>query len=233
MPTLIRVLPVSITLAGTGGGPCLLMEPNSVSSRPLGLTLQGEQVDGPSGAGFLDKDGAKPATRYEFEFTCKTRETLRTLRDFFDARQGMATPFWFPAWSDDVEVAPYHDGVSVAAWIVGRGYAGSIFPLGAQYRRFLFVYGNQYESYRVTAVTTNTPTAGTDKLSMTATESSFGGTGVIAQTKPFTRAKGVTMYPLRWGRFDSDAFVPTRTTGGGGIVRLPIIELPDEATEPA
>jgi hypothetical protein len=219
-------IPWEIALAGTGGGSCLLMEPHGFDSRPAVLTLQGEEVSGPSGAGFLDKDGAGGATQYEFRYVTESRPATAFLRNYFDARMGRKEPFWFAAWDRQFEIANVGGGFAGDVWVNAEGYATTLFPLGAAYRRFVLLSGANYADCRVIGVTLGTPTVATDKLTL-----SSGGVlaGAVA---PYTEASGVNAIPLRFGRFDSDNWSMQATGDGCADITLTILELPAEATEP-
>lgn len=224
-------LPWEITLAGTGGGSCLLMEPHGVSSRPVNLTLQGESVSSSvSAAGFLDKDGAMPTQRYAFEFVTESREETAFLRDYFDARAGKAIPFWFPTWAKELNVSAYFDLLDLFGhtWLVSEGYAETMFPLGAAYRRVVYTYGNAWSAARISSATLNSPTPGIEEIINT--DGSGPGVGGLG-ARPYTEARGFITLSLRFGRFDTDVWSMQPDGDGCGRITLPIIELPDEAIE--
>jgi len=229
-------LPWEITLVVPFGSPssCLLMEPHGVSSRPVSAELQGEEVASTSGAGFLDKDGARPAMRYQFEFATESREETAFLRDYFDAKAGRATPFWFPTWVKEVTVSNYFNPGDLFGhiWFVSEGYAEKVYPLGAAYRRLLYTYGNEWNAARISGVALNSPTPGIEEIVNTDGTVSTNWTSIVgAVGRPYTEARGFTTLALRFGRFDTDLLTLEPHGDGCGTVTLPIIEMPDEAVE--
>jgi hypothetical protein len=221
-------LPFEISLVGTGGGSCLLMEPHGVSSRPAVHSLQGEAVATPSAAGFLDKDGALGATRFEFQYVTESRAETAFLREYFDARRGRWGGFWFPTWTRELDLADYHAAVTDAVWIVSQGYADKVYPLGPAYRRVVFALGDNYEHGRIHNVALNDPAPGMERLDLDQTGGTgFGSLGSV----PWTERTGVVLLSLRYGRFDTDALSIEPTGDGCANITLPIVEVPDEATE--
>lgn len=225
-------LPWEITLAGIGGGSCLLMEPHGVSSRPARLSLQGEDVSAPiSSAGFLDRDGAMPAQRFEFQYVTETRDATAFLRDYFDARRGMAEPFWFPMWQKELNVADYYDTGDLFGhiWLRSEGYAETIWPLGPAYRRVVMTYGNDWLASRVSQVALNAPEPGLEEL----VRAESNGPLSAFEFRPHTERRGFYFLSLRFGRFDSDMLTMDSLGDGRAVITLPIVELPDEAIEGA
>jgi hypothetical protein len=229
-------LPYATTITGAGAVqvPLLLMEPNGVDSEPRPLSIQGEDVKGASGTGFLDKTGALPQTLYHFQFSCDTREKLAALESFFDARRGRYGAFWFPTWERPFEVANYHDALPTSGddrlFILSSGY-DALYPFGPAYRRYVLIYGGiAFAAYRVVApADVGNPTAGITRI----TVGVCGGTElrfVPPIVHPYTEAQGVIPIALAWGRFDADE-LEVEHVGDGGIVNVPILECPDEATE--
>jgi len=214
------------TLTDTGE-PLLLMEPNGVD-RSNGLTLQGAAVGVQSGAQFFDKDLAKGAARYVFEFLCVDRVELKALRAFFDAREGRAQGFWFPTWGGELlEVYDYNDpGVLLDyGWFYSRGYDALFATGNMSYRRVLFVFGDEFSTHKILNVAVGVPSAGIDQLGMQCVGQSAGFT----VGRPWVPRNGVFCFPLRFFRFDTDEFSVDTRPNGGGVVALPIIETPEMA----
>lgn len=195
-----------MTIPGSGGQVALLMAPNAIDSRPLALSVRGAPVESPSGARIVDTDPAPSSERHVVEFVTKSWDEFAFLQEFFDASEGMRGGFWFPTWHEDVALAPYNTDTAALWFLRQGGYAEHVFPLGPAYRRFLALYGGEYELLRATAVTPDNPTnSGFDRITITR-DAVSAPSGITAPT-PWSERDGVLVMAMRYGRFDQDEIV--------------------------
>jgi hypothetical protein len=215
-----------------GAGTVLLLMPDAVNDRPVHLDLHGETVVTPiSGVRYVSKDGSKPSGLWTFEFFERDRATLQFLKDFYDTQRAMAGKynssdgtsqgFWFPTWQWEQEIVDSNGANFVD--FVRRGYADTVFALGAQFRRFVVAKQGNYSSFKATSASV---VAGVDHVLF-----SLNTTSGTQPPTPWTRAGGGRPLWLRYGRFDSDDFAYSHEDGGDAFrVTVMIRELPDEAT---
>lgn len=217
------MLPVHFPFVyASNGYECFSLMPDGEDNR-RNLLIQGEQIRAPLSSKYLAKDAVLPGGRHEWQYTCETQALLKQLRAFWLDRRGRGLPFWFPTWEFDLTIAPTIPvGFNLAAW--DGGYLNSYYTLSPAFRWILAVRGSDYIATKLVSLALDTPTPGWDGLLRSG---DYGGGTVPAM--PWSEDTGARVLWLRYGRFDTDRFSVDTLPGGGGMVRLQILECNDEA----
>lgn len=215
------------TVTMNDGQTVLLLMPTEVDGRGVQLSLQGENVLAPlSGALYIGKDGSAPSGLWTYSYLCESHAEMDALRQFFRSMPGRATPFWFPTWQWEIDIANYHPGGSASTdfWWSPRNYA-SVFATGqAQWQRWMLLYlpTAKWNAYKATGVTAD---AGFEKV----TNVDKGG-NALPGIYPQLETAGFRPLWLRYGRIASDDFEYEHLGADRFRVQLTLQELPDEAT---
>lgn len=82
--------------------------------------------------GIRTAEAADPsaASVREFAWITFDRTEAKALRDFIDARQGRAVPFWVPAWEEDFTIVGDFFAANTILTFVSMGYTAQVFPAG-------------------------------------------------------------------------------------------------------
>lgn len=114
------------------------------------IRAAGARVEVPSGNVVTGTyDDRYPGVTHEWRRICRTRAELAEVEDFFTARQGAFSPFWFPVVRRDFRV------VSIAgnATVTRAGYADAVHPDPSQRWVYIIGTGTRRFAYKVLSIT--------------------------------------------------------------------------------
>ena len=112
-----------------------------------------------------DKAGV-PMVQWQLSLIGTTKDEVKQIRDWFDARKGAAVPFWLPTYQRDLQATLPLETLPNFITVANVGYTRFVWSMGNARRNIVVIQpdGSKYY-YKVTSAAVN-DVAGTETLTL-------------------------------------------------------------------